>query len=111
MIIPSENDRFYKSFVEIVGNAAVKNFTVFAHVYAKDYKWDNHWNIYDPIKEFKRQNVEIEGEKSKYTICHYNQFFDICRTYPKILIMPRFIIRDEIADCSNFRTKNRLPSI
>jgi hypothetical protein len=109
--IPSDDDKVYRYLVDILANSAIKNFTVFAHGYAKEYKWRNYWNIYDPIKEFKRQNIDFEGEKSRYIICDYNDKFDISKTYPRVLILPRFITKDEIIDCSNFRTKNRLPSI
>jgi hypothetical protein len=49
-------------------------------------------------------------KKSKYFLCNLNENFEICKTYPRKLILPRFLTKEEIIDCSNFRTKNRLPS-
>lgn len=70
----------------------------------------NGWTIYDVEKEFIRQKVDFTSDKSRYRISKINEKYKVCSTYPKNFMIPRFFSDEEIIDCSNFRTKNRLPS-
>ncbi len=89
----------------------------FSHIAKKLYsKCDVHneidgWSIYDIENEFIRQRVDFTSDKSRYRISRVNEKYKVCSTYPKIFIVPRFFSDEEIIDCSNFRTKNRLPSM
>lgn len=38
-----------------------------------------------------------------------NEKFDLCRTYPALLVVPRAISNSQVEGCSKFRTRNRLP--
>ena len=40
-----------------------------------------------------------------------NEKFDLCRTYPQLLVVPRAVSNSVVEGCSKFRTKNRLPAL
>lgn len=96
--------------LNVISNASINNFTLFSKKYAKEYKWKNYNSIYNIEKEFRRQNIDFEKEKSRYELRNLNENFELCKTYPEYLLLPRFVNKDDIINCSNFRTKNRLPS-
>jgi hypothetical protein len=92
----------------------LRHFSLFAKKFLSHcniHKEIDGWTIYNLEKEFIRQKVDFSSDKSRYRISKINEKFKVCSTYPKSFIVPRFFSDEEIVDCSNFRTKNRLPSI
>ncbi len=69
------------------------------------------WTLFDIDKEFVRQKVDFNQDKSRYRVSRVNDKYRVCSTYPRSFIVPRYFSDEDIIDCSNFRTKNRLPSI
>ena len=72
---------------------------------------NNYWDIYDIEKEFNRQKIDFESNKSKYYLID-NSSFSICESYPKKLIVPNLNTKNILEDikiCADFRTKKRLP--
>lgn len=67
------------------------------------------WDIYNPEKEYARQGINFLDDNYLLKITDLNKNFNLCPTYPEILIVPRGISDEEIREASNFRTKNRFP--
>ena len=45
----------------------------------------------------------------KWTICTLNEGYELCPTYPKVLVVPSSANRTLIEGCAKFRAKGRLP--
>ncbi len=99
------------------------------------------WSMYDLISEFKRQGLDLCEENnsnypnpnnnsnnmisvnlnvnlkssSKYTrkmrLSFVNERFDLCMSYPEIIIVPSIITNDELREIATFRTKGRIPNM
>ena len=70
------------------------------------YKKDG-WNIYDPLIEYKRQGVEFSDKK--FCFSYSNDKYQLCETYPNILVFPKKFDTKEINKIAQSRTKNRFP--
>ena len=76
------------------------------------------WGIFDLHRELERQRVKqfcfdprVEEEMSPHHVYQivYNNSFEVCQTYPEAVVVPAGMSRQDIAKCSKFRTKERLP--
>lgn len=65
------------------------------------------WNVYDVQKEFMRQKVNLNNIKWKQT--DINKNFEICDSYPQILIVPAAATDDLLREAAAFRSRGRLP--
>lgn len=65
----------------------------------------NGWNVYEPIAEYKRLGVPSESWK----ITKLNENYEICDTYPAILVVPSVASEEDIRAVASFRSKGRLP--
>ena len=108
-----DQQRFYYNLSDAVNPRSYMVWQIFAEEYNKanfkDKNITNGWNIYNPIIEFSRQGI-IEGNNSlglRYT--YVNQNFEICPTYPRVLIEPANMSDEELRQSSSYRTKGRLP--
>ena len=63
------------------------------------------WRLYDPIREFKRQDVPNES----WRITKININYDVIDTYPEILAVPKAVSDDDLREVAKFRSKGRLP--
>ena len=83
-------------------------FTYSPFIHFNDKKQFPGWNIYDAESEFSRMGLPNEfWEFSKI-----NDRFEICDTYPRLLVFPKqAIILDILTESSNFRSKGRLPTL
>lgn len=67
------------------------------------------WQLYDPLKEYARQGIKFDDEDYKLRLCNLNKNYNLCSTYPDVLIVPKALSDEEIKDASLYRTKNRFP--
>ncbi|PVU88532.1 hypothetical protein BB561_005793 [Smittium simulii] len=72
------------------------------------------WNVYDTFKEFKRMGIDapIDGTESascKWRFTTVNKDFEVCLTYPNILVVPSQISDTTLIHASKHRSKRRLP--
>jgi hypothetical protein len=65
--------------------------------------------IYDAKAEFERQGALKEGSGWRET--NLNESFELCSTYPKVLMFPSTMDDSDITEVSKFRSKQRLPSL
>ena len=65
------------------------------------------WKIYNPIKEFQRQNVPFEMDS--FRISQINLKYKLCETYPSILVLPSQCDDSSLEKIASCRIKNRFP--
>ncbi|XP_028829174.1 myotubularin-related protein 1a isoform X4 [Denticeps clupeoides] len=76
----------------------------FAFQYKEEYPVDG-WKVYEPLAEYKRQGLPNES----WTISKMNSNYEVCDTYPALLVIPTNIKEDEIKRVASFRAKHRIP--
>ena len=109
--IKSHNNQILKQLKDFANN------TLDLYLYAKNYKKSqdkknkiypkNGWELYDPICEYLRQ--EIEFSDNKFCFSYKNNDYKLCDTYPNILVIPKDFDNDEIFKVASSRMKNRFP--
>ncbi|XP_077163829.1 phosphatidylinositol-3-phosphate phosphatase MTMR1 isoform X2 [Paroedura picta] len=65
----------------------------------------NGWKVYDPMAEYKRQGLPNESWK----ISKINSMYELCDTYPAILVVPTSVKDDDLSRVAAFRAKGRVP--
>ncbi|XP_046773354.1 myotubularin-related protein 1 isoform X9 [Gallus gallus] len=65
----------------------------------------NGWKVYDPMSEYKRQGLPNESWK----ISKINSTYELCDTYPAILVVPTSVKDDDLSKVAAFRAKGRVP--
>ncbi|XP_067233094.1 myotubularin-related protein 1-like isoform X2 [Chanodichthys erythropterus] len=80
------------------------NLPLFAFKYRETFPEDG-WKIYDPISEYKRQGLPNES----WIISKVNSSYEVCETYPALLVLPSNVTEDELKRVAAFRAKRRFP--
>ncbi|XP_052443360.1 myotubularin-related protein 1 isoform X2 [Carassius gibelio] len=80
------------------------NLPLFAFKYREMFPEDG-WKIYDPVVEYKRQGLPNES----WIISKVNSSYELCETYPALLVLPSNVTEDELKRVAAFRAKRRLP--
>ncbi|XP_035872160.1 myotubularin-related protein 1 isoform X5 [Phyllostomus discolor] len=78
--------------------------TVFAFNYKEKFPI-NGWKVYDPVAEYKRQGLPNESWK----ISRVNSNYELCDTYPAIIVVPTSVKDDDLSKVAAFRAKGRVP--
>ncbi|KAM9451217.1 myotubularin-related protein 1b isoform 1-T1 [Clarias gariepinus] len=76
----------------------------FAFKYLEKFPEDG-WKVYDPVAEYKRQGLPNES----WFISKINSNYEVCETYPALLVLPSSINEDELKRVAAFRAKRRFP--
>lgn len=114
-IIVNEDLKFFKIIGKFAFPPDDNKFLLFPFKFCGDYKKNNKfeiegWKIYDMSKELNRELIDVKQDKSRYRISKINKKFELAPSYPKFIVVPRFINDSELKESSNFRTRGRLPS-
>ncbi|XP_050949443.1 myotubularin-related protein 1b isoform X2 [Labeo rohita] len=80
------------------------NMPLFAFKYRETFPEDG-WKIYDPVAEYKRQGLPNES----WIISKVNSSYQLCETYPALLVLPSNVTEDELKRVAAFRAKRRFP--
>ncbi|XP_073790620.1 myotubularin-related protein 1b isoform X5 [Danio rerio] len=80
------------------------NLPLFAFKYRETFPEDG-WKIYDPVAEYKRQGLPNES----WIISKVNSGYEVCETYPALLVLPSNVTEDELKRVAAFRAKRRFP--
>ncbi|XP_051960560.1 myotubularin-related protein 1b isoform X1 [Xyrauchen texanus] len=80
------------------------NLPLFAFKYRERFPEDG-WKIYDPVAEYKRQGLPNES----WIISKVNSSYEVCETYPALLVLPSNVTEDELKRVASFRAKRRFP--
>ena len=85
------------------------------HPIYKKQNFEDGWNIYNPEKEYERQGIKnLDYEVSRNILFRktkLNENYSLCASYPKFLITVGTITDSDYKGSSEFRTKNRLPTL
>ncbi|KAK2873056.1 hypothetical protein Q8A67_022953 [Cirrhinus molitorella] len=80
------------------------NLPLFAFKYRETFPEDG-WKIYDPVAEYKRQGLPNES----WIFSKINSSYELCETYPALLVLPSNVTEDELKRVAAFRAKRRFP--
>jgi hypothetical protein len=85
------------------------------HPIYKKPNFQDGWNLYNPEKEYERQGItdlDYNTSRSKlFRKTKLNENYGLCASYPKFLITCGEITDSDYKGSSEFRTKNRLPTL
>ncbi|XP_069748693.1 phosphatidylinositol-3-phosphate phosphatase MTMR1-like isoform X9 [Narcine bancroftii] len=81
-----------------------KNLPLFAMKYKENFPVQG-WKVYDPAAEYKRQGLPNES----WTISKLNGNYELCDTYPAIVVVPTSVKDDDLCKVAAFRTSGRFP--
>lgn len=68
--------------------------------------FDDGWNIYDAKKEYERLGV---GSDNLWKFTDMNASYELCSTYPSVLVVPSSADPEMITGSASFRSKGRFP--
>ncbi|XP_036113815.1 myotubularin-related protein 2 isoform X3 [Molossus molossus] len=80
------------------------NLPLFAFEYKEVFP-ENGWKLYDPLLEYRRQGIPNES----WRITKINERYDLCDTYPALLVVPANIPDEELKRVASFRSRGRIP--
>lgn len=63
------------------------------------------WKAYDPIREYARMGIPDQF----WRLSASNQFYKLCSSYPRVLVVPAKITDAQLKEAANFRTRERIP--
>eukprot|EP00308_Calcidiscus_leptoporus_P008237 CAMPEP_0119368348 /NCGR_PEP_ID=MMETSP1334-20130426/15011_1 /TAXON_ID=127549 /ORGANISM="Calcidiscus leptoporus, Strain RCC1130" /LENGTH=857 /DNA_ID=CAMNT_0007384965 /DNA_START=102 /DNA_END=2675 /DNA_ORIENTATION=- len=63
--------------------------------------------VFDPEREFQRQG--LYNPLSHWRVTRLNDKYELCGTYPRLLVVPRSISDDDVARAAAFRSGRRVP--
>ncbi|XP_074062808.1 myotubularin [Macrotis lagotis] len=66
---------------------------------------ENGWMVYNPIEEYRRQGLP----NGQWRVSFVNKRFEMCETYPTILVVPYHSTDDDLRRVATFRSRNRIP--
>ena len=78
-----------------------------------DNNWTRYvdgWRMYESIEaDVARMGIDLST--SEHFRLFDNSNYSVCKTYPAKFIVPQKLADSVVVECSNFRTKNRLPAM
>lgn len=80
------------------------NLPLFAFEYKEVFP-ENGWKLYDPLLEYRRQGIPNES----WRITKINERYELCDTYPALLVVPANIPDEELKRVGSFRSRGRIP--
>ncbi|XP_060232641.1 myotubularin isoform X4 [Meriones unguiculatus] len=63
------------------------------------------WTVYNPVEEYRRQGLP----NHHWRITFINKFYELCDTYPAVLVVPYRASDDDLRRVATFRSRNRIP--
>ncbi|XP_025274984.1 phosphatidylinositol-3,5-bisphosphate 3-phosphatase MTMR2 isoform X2 [Canis lupus baileyi] len=80
------------------------NLPLFAFEYKEIFP-ENGWKLYDSLLEYRRQGIPNES----WRITKINERYELCDTYPALLVVPANIPDEELKRVASFRSRGRIP--
>ncbi|XP_040141053.1 phosphatidylinositol-3,5-bisphosphate 3-phosphatase MTMR2 isoform X4 [Ictidomys tridecemlineatus] len=80
------------------------NLPLFAFEYKEVFP-ENGWKLYDSLLEYRRQGIPNES----WRITKINERYELCDTYPALLVVPSNIPDEELKRVASFRSRGRIP--
>ncbi|XP_052596822.1 myotubularin isoform X7 [Peromyscus californicus insignis] len=63
------------------------------------------WTVYNPVEEYRRQGLP----NHHWRITFINKCYELCDTYPALLVVPYQTSDDDLRRVATFRSRNRIP--
>ncbi|OBS58006.1 hypothetical protein A6R68_10874, partial [Neotoma lepida] len=63
------------------------------------------WTVYNPVEEYRRQGLP----NHHWRITFINKCYELCDTYPALLVVPYRTSDDDLRRVATFRSRNRIP--
>ncbi|XP_040856069.1 myotubularin isoform X3 [Ochotona curzoniae] len=63
------------------------------------------WMVYNPVEEYRRQGLP----NHQWRITFINKCYELCETYPALLVVPYRASDDDLRRVAAFRSRNRIP--
>ncbi len=72
---------------------------------------DPGWNLYKPLVEFDRQGALMprRGQPSPWKVTFINKSYDLCPSYPSVLVVPSRTPERNLSAIAAFRSEGRIP--
>uniref|UniRef100_A0A8I5KRS4 Myotubularin n=1 Tax=Homo sapiens TaxID=9606 RepID=A0A8I5KRS4_HUMAN len=64
------------------------------------------WTVYNPVEEYRRQGLP----NHHWRITFINKCYELCDTYPALLVVPYRASDDDLRRVATFRSRNRIPA-
>ncbi|XP_016121008.1 myotubularin-like, partial [Sinocyclocheilus grahami] len=77
---------------------------LFAFLSQEKYE-ENGWNMYEAMEEYRRQGVP----NSEWRVTFINKNYELCDTYPTILVVPYKATEEDLKRVATFRSRCRIP--
>ncbi|GAB1302835.1 Myotubularin [Apodemus speciosus] len=77
---------------------------LFAFVNEEKFNVDG-WTVYNPVEEYRRQGLP----NHHWRITFINKCYELCETYPALLVVPYRTSDDDLRRIATFRSRNRIP--
>uniref|UniRef100_A0AAQ4NZR5 phosphatidylinositol-3,5-bisphosphate 3-phosphatase n=1 Tax=Gasterosteus aculeatus aculeatus TaxID=481459 RepID=A0AAQ4NZR5_GASAC len=78
---------------------------LFAFLYKEQFPVDG-WKVYEPTAEYRRLGLPNES----WAFSKMNSNYELCDTYPSILVIPTHIADDDVRRVAVFRARHRIPA-
>ncbi|XP_043101080.1 myotubularin isoform X1 [Puntigrus tetrazona] len=66
---------------------------------------ENGWNVYEALEEYRRQGIP----NSEWRVTFINKTYELCDTYPTILVVPYKATDEDLKRVATFRSRCRIP--
>uniref|UniRef100_A0A8C5ZGK3 Myotubularin n=1 Tax=Marmota marmota marmota TaxID=9994 RepID=A0A8C5ZGK3_MARMA len=63
------------------------------------------WTVYNPVEEYRRQGLP----NHQWRITFINKCYELCDTYPALLVVPYHASDEDLRRVATFRSRNRIP--
>ncbi|XP_071076372.1 myotubularin isoform X6 [Desmodus rotundus] len=77
---------------------------IFAFLNEEKFNVDG-WMVYNPVEEYRRQGLP----NHHWRITFINKCYDLCDTYPALLVVPFRATDEDLKRVATFRSRNRIP--
>lgn len=65
------------------------------------------WTVYNPVEEYRRQGLP----NHHWRITFINKCYELCDTYPALLVVPYRAADEDLRRVATFRSRNRIPCL
>eukprot|EP00833_Pecoramyces_ruminatium_P000902 jgi/Orpsp1_1/1174934/evm.model.c7180000052007.2 len=97
----------FESLKKLINITSVESHYAFFYRPDKPFITNNGWRIYNPVTEYKRLGVGKPDCDWRHT--RTNENYELSKTYPNLLFVPKKIKDDTLRYAANFRSKGRIP--
>ncbi|KAK6589075.1 myotubularin related 1 [Cryptosporidium xiaoi] len=117
LIVQSDKERrFLHNYIDKIINETICN-NFFCYIAYNEKRINERLFKFDIVSEYKRMGLNLENQEFQNNndayfplrISFVNNNYELCNSYPKIIVVPRDISDNQLIKISGFRSKNRIP--